>query len=386
MHERIGVVGAGTMGRGIAQVAATAGHEVILFDTDDAAVNSARDFLLRIFNRLAEKGRMTDADAKAIFSRIYFTESLSAMEGCAVVIEAIIEDLGIKQQVFQKLEELVSETCILATNTSSLSVTSIASACTHPARVIGMHFFNPPALMHLVEIIPALHTAPENLLRAQSLVEQWGKDGVVAKDTPGFIVNRVARPFYSEALRLYEEGFADFATIDHALTEIAGFRMGPFTLMDYIGNDVNYAVTESVFSAFYFDPRYKPAFTQKRLVEAGWLGKKSGRGYYDYATDVKRPVPETDPKKLQQIADRIMTMLMNEAADAVFFQIASPQGIDTAMQKGANYPIALLKTVDENGARSLVRAMDKLYDFYREDRYRCSPILRDFAKQKKTFY
>ena len=195
---------------------------------------------------------------------------------CGMVIEAIIENIDIKKSVFSKLESIVDETCILASNTSSLSIASIAAACKKADRVIGIHFFNPAPLMPLVEIIPAVQTSNETTLTSRALVDSWKKVTVLVKDTPGFIVNRVARPFYGEALKIYEEGIADFATIDWAMTEIGGFRMGPFTLMDYIGNDINYTVTETVFAAFYYDPRYKPSFTQKRHSEAGWYGRKSG--------------------------------------------------------------------------------------------------------------
>jgi len=232
---KIGVLGSGSMGSGIAQVAATAGHEVYLSDNNPDALNRASEKLQKILNRLVEKGRLDDADAKAIFGRIYFVTDVYAYKDCGLVIEAIIENIDIKKAVFNQLEDIVSEDCILATNTSSLSIASIASACDNPSRVIGIHFFNPAPLMKLVEIIPAIQTSEEILEKSKKLINNWGKLTVVAKDTPGFIVNRVARPFYGEALRIYEEGIADVATIDWAMTEIGGFRMGPFTLMDYIG-------------------------------------------------------------------------------------------------------------------------------------------------------
>jgi 3-hydroxybutyryl-CoA dehydrogenase len=208
----------------------------------------------------------------------------------------------------------------------------------------------------------------------------------LTKDTPGFIVNRVARPFYGEALRILEEGLADIATIDWAMTELGGFRMGPFTLMDYIGNDINYTVTETVFSSFYFDPRYKPAFTQKRLAEAGYLGRKTGRGHYNYAEGTDMPQPNKDEKLGKMIFDRILIMLINEAADALFWQIASKEDIDTAMRNGTNYPKGLLKWADEIGISESVRRMDALYEEYREDRYRCSALLRKMEREGKSFY
>ncbi len=384
--KKIGVIGSGSMGSGIAQVAATAGHEVFLFDNNPEALSKASAKLQKILNRLVEKKRITDAEAKAIFGRIYLVENLSAYKECGLVIEAIIENLDIKKSVFQKVESIVEEDCILATNTSSLSVASIASACEKPERVIGIHFFNPAPLMKLVEIIPAIQTSSATLEQAQSMIDSWGKLTVIAKDTPGFIVNRVARPFYGEALRIYEEGIADPATIDWVMTELGGFRMGPFTLMDYIGNDINYTVTETVFKAFYNDPRYKPAFTQKRLSEAGYLGRKSGRGYYNYAEGAEKPEPNKDKDLGNKILWRILVMLINEAADALYLNVASRDDIDMAMEKGVNYPKGLLQWADEKGIKKCVKALDKLYDMYHEDRYRCSPLLRKMKKEKKTFY
>ena len=204
--------------------------------------------------------------------------------------------------------------------------------------------------------------------------------------TPGFIVNRVARPFYSEALRIYEEGVADFATIDWSMKTLGGFRMGPFELMDFIGNDVNYAVTESVFTSFYYDPRYKPSFTQKRLTEAGFLGRKSGRGYYNYNDSTVLPTPTEDKKLAQTIFDRILVMLINEAAEALFLNVASAKDIDNAMTKGVNYPKGLLAWADEKGINWCVEKLDALYDEYHEDRYRCSPLLRRMNREKKSFF
>lgn len=383
---KIGVLGSGSMGSGIAQVAATAGHEVILFDNNQEALTRASQKLQKILNRQVEKGRMDDATAKAIFGRIYMVDSMSAYAECGLVIEAIIENLDIKKTVFQALEKIVSDDCILASNTSSLSIASIAAACEKPERVIGIHFFNPAPLMKLVEIIPAVQSANVLLEKSKDLIESWGKLTVVVKDTPGFIVNRVARPFYGEALRILEEGIADVPTIDWAMTEIGGFRMGPFTLMDYIGNDINYTVTETVFKAFYYDPRYKPAFTQKRLAEAGYLGRKSGRGFYDYSENAKNPEPTKDEALGNYIVYRTVTMLINEAADALFWKIASKEDIDLAMTKGVNYPKGLLAWADEIGIAKCMERLDALYDEYREDRYRCSPLLRRMALDGKTFF
>jgi 3-hydroxybutyryl-CoA dehydrogenase len=383
---KIGVVGSGAMGSGIAQVAATAGHEVLMYDNNPKALEKSRDGLFAILNKLAVKGKIDDATAKAIQGRLYFVENLEDLAETGLVIEAVVENLEIKKSIFAKLEAITGADAILATNTSSLSVTSIAGACKQPERVLGLHFFNPAPLMKLVEVVPAMQTDQAVVAQAKELMENWGKLAVLAKDTPGFIVNRVARPFYGEALRILEEGLANVATIDWAMTEIGGFRMGPFTLMDFIGNDVNYAVTESVFQAFYYDPRYKPAFTQKRLVEAGWLGRKAGRGYYNYADGASNPEAEKDENLGRHIFERILVMLINEAADALFLNIASRDDLDLAMTKGVNYPKGLLKWADDWGIENCVAKMDLLYDEYREDRYRCSPLMRRMAEAGRHFY
>jgi len=214
----------------------------------------------------------------------------------------------------------------------------------------------------------------------------WGKVPVLAKDTPGFIVNRVARPFYSEAIRIYEEGIADMATIDWAMTEIGGFKMGPFTLMDYIGHDVNYVVTESVFQSFFYDPRYKPSFSQKRLLEAGWLGRKSGRGFYDYTPGAPQPQATQDPAAGKKIMERIVFMLINESADALYLQVASREDLDLAVKKGVNYPKGLLEWCDDWGADYVLAGLDALYKKYHEDRYRASVLLREAGLLGKKFY
>lgn len=382
---KTGVLGSGAMGSGIAQVAATAGHEVVIYDQNPKALDKALQGLVAIHDKLVEKGKLTREAADAILGRISAITSYSEFEDCNIIIEAIVEDINIKKTVFAELEKNVDSDCILASNTSSLSIASIASACENPSRVIGIHFFNPPALMPLVEIIPAVQTSAEITDISRKLIDSWKKVTVLAKDTPGFIVNRVARPYYGEALRIYEEGVADFATIDWAMTTIGGFRMGPFTLMDFIGNDVNYKVTESVFEAFYFDPRYKPSFTQKRLSEAGWYGRKSGRGYYDYSEGAIQPEPTKDEALGTEIFNRIIVMLINEAADAVFLNVASAKDVDLAMTNGVNYPKGLLAWADELGAAWVVKRIDALYDLYREDRYRCSPLLRKMASENRKF-
>lgn len=383
---QIGIVGSGAMGAGIAQVAAQNGNQVYLYDTNQTALGKAKAGHEKILARLVEKGRLKAGEDQNILARIKYSENLNDLSNSDLIIEAIIENLEIKKQVFSKLDEICKAETILASNTSSLSIASIGSALKNPKRLLGIHFFNPAPLMPLVEIIPAVSSSLEIVNQSRSIIDSWGKITVLAKDTPGFIVNRVARPFYGEAVRLYEEGFADLATIDWAMTELAGFRMGPFTLMDFIGHDVNYAVTESVFREFYFDPRYKPNFSQKRMVEAGWLGRKSGKGFYDYSEGAEKPLPTKDETLGNEIVKRILSMLINEAADALYLNIASAEDIDLAMTKGVNYPKGLLKWADEIGIAKCVSNLDDLYNNYHEDRYRCSPLLRKMAAENRNFF
>ncbi len=374
------------MGSGIAQVAATAGCNVKLYDTNIDALHKAESALERILSRLIEKGRIDSDEKNRIQSNISYVNSLDELGDSNLTIEAIVERLDVKKKVFEHLESYVSEDCIIASNTSSLSIASIASALKKPERCVGIHFFNPAPLMKLVEVIPAVQTSDEVLEKSIETISNWGKTVAVAKDTPGFIVNRVARPFYGEALRIYEEGIADFATIDYSLKTVGGFRMGPFELMDFIGNDINYTVTETVFQSFYYDPRYKPAFTQKRFAEAGYLGRKSGRGYYDYSEGATKPLPNKDEKLTNTIFNRVLVMLINEAADALFLNIGTVEAIDNAMTKGVNYPKGLLAWADEKGIDWCVEALDNLYNEYHEDRYRCSPLLRKMQRANQTFY
>ncbi len=382
----IGVVGAGTMGAGIAQVAAQSGHQVVIVDANPEALTKAEIGLRKVYDKLIEKEKITREKADEIIARIQFSTQLSDFKESGLIIEAIIEKLEVKHQVFSAIESVVSENCIIASNTSSLSIASIGSVLKNPTRCIGIHFFNPAPLMPLVEIIPAVQTSNETLTLAKSIIDSWKKISVVTKDTPGFIVNRVARPFYGEALRIYEEGIADFATIDWAMTTVGGFRMGPFTLMDYIGNDVNYTVTETVFEAFYFDPRFKPSFTQKRHKEAGYFGRKSGKGFFDYSADVTPAAPTEDLVLAKSIFERIIVMLINEAIDALFLNIASKEDIDLAMTNGVNYPKGLLKWADELGLDFVLNSLENLFQEYGEDRYRPSALLRRMVREGKTFY
>ena len=373
----IGIVGAGAMGAGIAQVAAMAGNEVRLFDTSSEAKNNALLKITESINKFVAKGQVSPEEGVAITGRIYLCEKLETFADCDVVIEAIIEDLGVKKALFINLESVVSTDCILATNTSSLSVTSIASSLNQPERCIGVHFFNPPVLMKLVEVVPAIQTNSDITNQVKKMIESWGKTVVLAKDTPGFIVNKVARPFYSEAIRILEEGIAEVVTIDQAMTE-NGFKMGPFTLMDFIGHDVNYRVTESVWKSFFYDSRYRPSFTQLRLLEAGYLGKKSGKGFYDYT--IENTIKQVEDTSLKNsIFLRIISMLINEAADTVWQQICSKDDVELAMKLGVNYPKGLLEWGSELGYQKIVDHLDDLHQTYGEERYRVCRYLRNLA-------
>ena len=383
--KKIGIIGSGAMGAGIAQVVAMAGHEVRLLDQHTAALERAVSGIQAGFKKLTDKDKMTADAATAAAGRVRPTTDMADFADCDLVIEAIVEDLAVKQRVFRQVEDIVGENCILASNTSSLALTAIAAVCRRPARFVGIHFFNPAPVMKLVEIVPALQTRVGLALEVKELVAGWGKLPVLAQDTPGFIVNRVARPFYSEAIRILEEGIADAATIDWAMTELGGFRMGPFALMDFIGHDVNYRVTESVFAAFFFDPRYKPSLTQKRLFEAGYYGRKSGRGFYDYGPDATAPEPTRDAEAGHAIVNRIVVMLINEAVDALALNVASAEDLETAMTTGVNYPKGLLAWADELGPAAVLAALDALYHEYHEDRYRASPLLRRVVREHRHF-
>ena len=384
--ETIGILGAGAMGGGIAQVAAAAGHNVLICDNLTIALTKSSKKIQATLKMLVDKEKLTEADAASFMGRIKYTDHMSEFRNCSMIIEAIVEDIEPKRIAFKSMEAIVDPNTILASNTSSLSISAIGAQLKHPGRILGVHFFNPAPLMRLVEIIPGLQTEQSVVERGQKIISSWGKTTVLAKETPGFIVNRVARPYYGEALRIYEEGIADEATIDWAMRDICGFRMGPFELMDFIGNDINYAVTEVVFSNFFYDPRYKPSFTQKRLVEAHYFGRKSGRGFYDYREGAILPEPNKNDALGREIANRILAMLINEAAEALYLRIASREDIDLAMTQGVNYPKGLLAWADDLGISTVVEKLDSLYVEYLEDRYRCSPLLRKMARNGLKFY
>ena len=390
---KVGVIGSGTMGSGIAQVAATSGCNVKVYDTNQEALDKSKSALEKVLVRLIEKERIDESEKNRIQDNISYVNSLKDLADSDLTIEAIVENLEIKQKLFSELETYVSDETIIASNTSSLSIASIASSLQKPERCVGIHFFNPAPLMALVEVIPAIQTAKDIFEKTVSIIKSWDKTVAIAKDTPGFIVNRVARPYYGESLRIYEEGIAEFETIDWSLKTLGGFRMGPFELMDFIGNDINYTVTKTVFKTFYYDSRFRPSFTQQRLEEAGYLGRKTGKGYYNYdeSGNIINCHPELDSgsynnELAQKIFDRVLVMLINEAADALFLNIASAEDIDKAMTKGVNYPKGLLAWADEKGINWCVERIDELYDEYHEERYRCSPLLRRMNRNKSKFF
>lgn len=380
--KNVAVMGAGTMGSGIAQVAAMNQCKVFLYDISENVLLKAKNQIEQSFSKLLEKSKITEQQKNQFTQNIHYISHLKDIHPAELVIEAVIENLEVKKKIFIEAEQYVNEHCILATNTSSLSVHSLIKDLKHPQRFLGIHFFNPAHIMPLVEVIPTMLTDQKIVQQSLELLKNWNKTTVIAKDTPGFIVNRIARPFYSEALRIYEENIADIPTIDWVMKNVGGFKMGPFELMDLIGHDVNYIVTETVWTQMYFDPKYKPSITQKRLLEAGLLGRKKGKGFYDYSKPLPSEPTIKDTDLHQRIFMRILSMLINEAADALYYQIASPQDIETAMTKGVNYPKGLLHWADEIGISTVYNELQRLYEYYQEDRYRPSVLI----KQKVNLY
>ena len=386
MNSPISIMGAGTMGLGIAQLAASHGEDVILFDIDQKVLDLSKKKLLNTLNNLLKKKKISIDEKDKIMDKINWTVNIKDISKSFMVIEAVIENLDIKKKLFYDMESLVSHECILATNTSSLSVSKIASECKKPQRILGIHFFNPVPIMQLVELIPIDQTQLKLKEMVKNKIESWSKIVVTAKDTPGFIVNRLARPFYGEALRIYEQGIADCSTIDWAMKKMGKFRMGPFELMDFIGIDVNYMATESVFIGLNHNPRYTPSPLQKKLLDEGKLGRKSGEGFYKYQEGAIKPEPNKDEKLGKKIYNRILSMLINGAIEALHLQIGSKEDIDIAMSKGVNYPKGLLRWGDEWGLDNVLNQLMDLYDFYGDDRYEPSLLLKNKVNNKTFFY
>jgi 3-hydroxybutyryl-CoA dehydrogenase len=375
--KNIGIIGSGTMGIGIAQVAATNNCKVFLYDQNSSQTEKSLEGLQKVLARLVEKEKIEVEESENIYNRIKFCTELKDLKDCDLVIEAIIENKEIKQKVFADLEKFVSSECILASNTSSISITSISADLKNSNRFLGIHFFNPAPLMPLVEIIPGLLTdqyLPQNIY---DLMKSWGKIPVIAQDLPGFIVNRIARPFYGEALRIVEEKIATPAQVDEAMRIVGNFKMGPFELMDLIGIDINFSVTKTVYADYFYDPKYKPSLLQQRMSEAKLLGRKTGKGFYDYSKDAIKSGVEKDEKLFQEIFMRIISMLVNEAVEAKRVQIASDEDLELAMQKGVNYPKGLLAWGKEIGYQKISETLQNLYDTYQEERYRQSPLLKN---------
>ena len=385
--NKIGIIGSGTMGIGIAQVAAMNKCEVFLYDQNAEQTEKSLEGLQKVLSRLVEKNKIGFEESENIYNRIKFCTELKDFKDCDLVIEAIIENKEIKTKVFQQLEDIVSENCIISSNTSSISITSLSSELKNPTRFIGIHFFNPAPLMPLVEIIPGLLTEGNLAGEMVSLMKSWGKIPVIAKDVPGFIVNRIARPFYGEALRIVEENIATPEQVDEAMRTVGNFKMGPFELMDLIGIDVNFSVTKTVYADYFYDPKYKPSLLQQRMSEAKLHGRKTGKGFYDYSResqdararmqDSKTSIENVEDEKLySEIFLRIISMLINEAVEAKRLEIADDEAIELAMQKGVNYPKGLLAWGKEIGYEKVSETLQNLYIEYQEERYRQSPLLR----------
>ncbi|MBT2622139.1 3-hydroxyacyl-CoA dehydrogenase NAD-binding domain-containing protein [Chryseobacterium sp. ISL-6] len=372
----VGIIGAGTMGIGIAQVAATNGCKVWVYDANPKQVETATVGLEKTLTKLVDKQKISAEKMTEILTNICIATELKDFKDCELVIEAIIENKEIKTKVFTELESHVSENCVIGSNTSSISITSLGAELKKPERFIGIHFFNPAPLMPLVEIIPSLLTEKSLAEKIYNLMKEWGKTPVIAKDIPGFIVNRIARPYYGEGLRIVEENMATPEQVDDAMRTLGNFKMGPFELMDLIGVDVNFSVTTTVYKDYFNDPKYKPSLLQQRMSEAKLHGRKTGKGFYDYAEGAEKPVAQKDDALYQQIFLRIISMLINEAVEAKRLGVANDEDIELAMQKGVNYPKGLLTWGKEIGYSKISETLQSLYEEYQEERYRQSPLLK----------
>jgi 3-hydroxybutyryl-CoA dehydrogenase len=386
----IGVLGAGTMGSGIAQLACRSGARTLLHDPIPEALQRGLERARDGLQKEAAKGRLTQEEAQTGIERLEAVDDLAAFAPCELVIEAVPERLDLKHDLYRQLSEIVSEECVLATNTSSLLVTAIAAGARSPERVVGMHFFNPAPIMRLLEVVAGEQSSEDALALAHETGEAMGKTVIRAQDGPGFLVNRCNRPFGLEALRLLQERIADIETIDRIIRVEGGFRMGPFELMDLVGVDTGLEISKSFYEQSFGEPRWRPSPIAARYVAAGRHGRKSGRGYYDYSSDPYRP-PDPDPPagdaadaKVRPAAggvlERIVCQVINECAFALGEGVGSAEDIDTGMVLGLNYPRGPLAWADEIGLDHVLAVLDGLCEQYREERYRPAPVLRSLVR------
>jgi 3-hydroxybutyryl-CoA dehydrogenase len=393
--SRVGVVGAGTMGRGIAQLAALGGYETVLYDPLPGVADSSAEELRKALDKGAARGRWSEGDAEAAGQRVQPAEDAQRLTGCELAIEAAPERLELKRDIFNRLAETLGPEATLASNTSSLRVSEIADGVPQPERVVGMHFFNPPPLMKLVEIVAAERSSEQALAAATEVGERMGRTPIRAKDSPGFVANRLARPFSLESLRMLGDGVADAATIDRIVRLSGGFRMGPFELLDLIGLDVNLEIARSFFAQGGEVERWRPSPIQERLVAEGKFGRKSGHGYYDYGEGSEREpdpdlgieAPTLDPEQLakidpaaEQVLPRLFAQIANEAAFALEEQIASPEDMDTAMKLGFNWPVGPLDFAALIGPRRAVELLEQL-EASNGAAYAQAPLLRRAAEE-----
>jgi 3-hydroxybutyryl-CoA dehydrogenase len=382
----IGVVGAGTMGSGIAQLAARAGARTLLHDPLAEALQRGTQRAHEGFAKEAAKGRLSAEQADAATARLQPVDALTEMADCELVVEAAPERLELKHELYARLAEIVSPACVLASNTSSLPVTAIASTVPHPERVVGMHFFNPAPIMRLLEIVAGALSDERSLALADATGVAMGKDTIRATDGPGFLVNRCNRPFGLEALRILQERIADIETIDRLVRQEGGFRMGPFELMDLVGIDTGFEISKSFFAQSFGEPRWRPSPISARYVAAGLYGRKTGRGYYDYSHDPYRP-PDPDPPTTSVrpmpggVLERIVCQVINECAFALGEGIGTAADIDTGMVLGLNYPRGPLAWADEISLDHVLAVLDGLWEEYREERYRAAPVLRRLVRE-----
>jgi 3-hydroxybutyryl-CoA dehydrogenase len=396
--SRVGVVGAGTMGSGIAQVAALGGCETVIYDVSPTLAEGGAAALRQALDKGVRRGRWSVEEAKAASARVETTAELDGLAGCELVIEAAPERVELKRDLFTRLAEVLGPEAVLASNTSSLRVADIAAGVPQPERVVGMHFFNPPALMKLVEVVATERSSEAALAAATEVGERMGRVPIRAKDSPGFVANRLARPYTLESLRMLGDGVADAPTIDRIVRLGGGFRMGPFELLDLIGLDVNLEIARSFFAQGGEPERWRPSPIQEKLVAEGRLGRKSGRGYHDYGEGSKREpdpdlgidAPTLDPERLagvdaraEQVLSRLFAQIANETAYALEEEIASTEDMDTAMQLGFNWPVGPLDFAELIGPPRAMELLEALEET-NGAAYAQAPLLRQAAEQGAT--